>query len=172
MIQNKSDYLRYLEADKKALGKKSLIPFFVGDEIWIFQRLMRKVEYYQNCKGKLFLPYLYFLKFRYRLMSIRLGYSIPVNTCGEGLRIAHIGNIIINNKARLGKNCLIHVGVNIGEYKGKYPEIGDNVYIAPGVKIYGGVKIADGIMIGANAVVNKSFEIPGIKIAGVPAKEI
>lgn len=172
MIQSKEDYKRYLEADKKALSKTALFPFIVGDEIWIFQRLMRKIEYYTNCKGLIFIPYLYFMKFRYRLMSIRLGYSIPINTCGEGLRLAHIGNVIINKKARIGNNCTIHVGVNIGEYKGEYPQIGNNVYIAPGVKIYGGVKIADRIMIGANAVVNKSFETPGIKIAGVPAKVI
>ena len=40
------------------------------------------------------------------------------------------------------------------------------------LKIYGNIRIASGIMIGANAVVNKSFDEENICIAGVPAKKI
>ena len=50
--------------------------------------------------------------------------------------------------------------------------IGENVWIGPGVKIFGKINIADGIMIGANSVVNKSFNEHDITIAGVPAKKI
>ena len=169
MINSYNDYKRFLESDKRALGKKSIFPMPVGDEIWIFQRLMRKIEYIQNSKRKILLPYLYLLKYRYRLMSIRLGFTIPINVFDEGLSIAHIGNIVINNMARIGKNCRIHVGVNIGEYKGKAPLIGDNVYIAPGVKIFGGTQIANNVKIGANAVVNKSFSKEGATIVGIPS---
>lgn len=172
MINSYNDYKRFLESDKRALGKKSIFPMPVGDEIWIFQRLMRKIEYIQNSKRKILLPYLYLLKYRYRLMSIRLGFTIPINVFDEGLSIAHIGNIVINNMAGIGKNCRIHVGVNIGEYKGKAPLIGDNVYIAPGVKIFGGIQIANNVKIGANAVVNKSFSKEGATIVGIPAKEV
>jgi serine O-acetyltransferase len=52
------------------------------------------------------------------------------------------------------------------------PTLGRNVYIAPGAKIYGPVIIADGCAIGANAVVNRSFETPNVSIAGVPARVI
>ena len=51
-------------------------------------------------------------------------------------------------------------------------KIGNNVYIAPGVKILPDAEIADNIRIGANAVVTKSFLEPGITIAGVPAVKI
>ena len=51
-------------------------------------------------------------------------------------------------------------------------ELGNNVYIGPGAKIFGDIKIADGIAIGANSVVNKSFTEPNIGIAGVPAQKI
>ena len=62
-------------------------------------------------------------------------------------------------------------GVNIGiSTDNKTPVIGDCVYIGPGSKLFGGIKIADNIMIGANAVVNKSFEDDSVIIAGVPAK--
>ena len=46
------------------------------------------------------------------------------------------------------------------------------MYIGVGVVIIGDVEIADNIVIGANAVVNKSFSEPGITIAGVPARKI
>lgn len=103
------------------------------------------------------------------------GFEIPLNCFGKGLSIAHLGPIVVNGGAKIGDNCRIHVGVNIGTAAGfadSAPDIGDNVYIAPGVKIYGKIRIADGIAIGANAVVNKSFLTPNISIAGVPAKQI
>lgn len=52
------------------------------------------------------------------------------------------------------------------------PVIGDNVYMCTGAKVVGDVTIADNIIIGANAVVNRTFNEPGITIAGVPAKKI
>lgn len=108
-------------------------------------------------------------------MSIRLGFTIPCNVCGPGLSIAHIGTIVLNESVRIGKNCRIHVCVNIGAAAGRpdeSPIIGDNVYIGPGAKLYGAIQIASDIAIGANAVVNKSFITPGISIAGVPARPI
>jgi serine O-acetyltransferase len=54
----------------------------------------------------------------------------------------------------------------------KAPIIGDNVYIAPGVKIFGDVKIADNCCIGANAVVNKTINEEGVTVAGIPAEKI
>jgi serine O-acetyltransferase len=68
----------------------------------------------------------------------------------------------------------LHVCVNIGASGGNLeaPQIGDNVYIAPGAKIFGDIQIADNIAIGANGVVNKSFTTPNVTIAGVPARVI
>ena len=42
MINSKSDYLRYLEQDKLALGKKYKSPKLVHDEIWRFEILPEK----------------------------------------------------------------------------------------------------------------------------------
>lgn len=50
--------------------------------------------------------------------------------------------------------------------------MGDNVYIGPGAKIFGNVVLGNNMMIGANAVVTKSFPEGYCKIAGVPAKII
>lgn len=176
MITSKKDYLFYLEADRIALDITKKKPSFFGDEIWKFERLLRKVEYYHNCKNVF--PwnfYLLYLEGRLHYYSIFLGFSIETNTFGPGLSIAHIGTIVVSPRARIGKNCRIHSCVNIGTQAGdaeRVPVIGNNVYIGPGVKIFGDIVIADDIAIGANAVVNKSFLEPGISIAGIPAKKI
>ena len=113
-------------------------------------------------------------KYRFHRTSIKLGFLIPLNTFEEGLSIAHYGSIIVNSNARIGKNCRIHEGVNIGANHGNSlaPKIGNNVFIGTGAKILGNIKIGNNISIGANAVVTKSFETDNITIAGVPAHKI
>ena len=174
MIKSKNDYLEYIKLDKEALGIKYKRPKFMKDEIWRFERLLRKTEYFNNCHkigiGKVYSLY---LKTRLNIVSRKLGFTIPINTFGAGLSIAHRGTIVVNQNAKIGKNCRIHVCVNIGANKGGgVPIIGDDVYIGPGAKIFGEIKIANGINIGANAIVNKSFEEPNITIVGVPAKKV
>lgn len=66
----------------------------------------------------------------------------------------------------------IHQGVNIGVGYDGAPRIGNNVWIGPGVKIFGNIEIANECAIGAGAVVNKSFYEKRISIAGVPARKI
>lgn len=175
MIVNRDDYKFYLEADRIALNRHSHSPSYY-DEIWKFQRLLRKAEYLKNTKkGLLGVAYFKVVSFYFHKKALSLGFEIPLNTCGPGLSIAHKGTIVIHPAARIGANCRLHVCVNIGTKAGTsadVPVIGDNVYIGPGAKIYGKIKIADNIAIGANAVVNKSFEQKGITIAGVPSKKI
>lgn len=117
----------------------------------------------------------------FRRQSVRLGFSIPPNTFGPGLAIVHYGPIVVNGNARIGANCRTHVCVTIGgggglvdpqAVCGLAPVLGDNVYIGSGAKIFGPIRIADHCAIGANAVVNSSFEKPGCSIAGVPARVI
>lgn len=175
MIESKQDYKLYLEQDKLALGKEYMRPKFIGDEIWIFQRLMRKTEYYKNCHKTIFSKiYSYFLLFKYHKMRIKLGFSIPLNVFGPGLSIAHRGTIVVNGNSKIGKNCRIQECTTIGATNGneKAPILGDNIFIGSGARIIGNIKIADNIAIGANALVNKSFEEKNITVAGVPAKKI
>ncbi|GGH32361.1 serine acetyltransferase [Sphingobacterium alkalisoli] len=182
MIKSKTDYLEYLERDRKALKvikqnflKQLVVDFFFPNVIYIFQRKLRKVEYYKNTQTNIFrkMIYLYFYR-DYRNYQLKLGFSIPPNTCGPGLSIAHYGTIVINGNAKIGANCRVHIAVNIGATGGtkKAPFIGDNVYIGPGVKIFGDIKIANGTTIGANAVVNRSVLEENTVIVGVPAKKV
>lgn len=175
MIESKQDLLYYLEQDKIALfneGKKR--PDFFKDEIWKFEILLRKNEYCTNCLNKFWhLPYKYWIKWRYHRLSIKLGFSIPINAIGPGLSIAHYGTLVIGY-AKIGKNLRIQECVNIGSTNGlmNAATIGDNVFIGTGAKIIGDIVIADNVAIGANSVVCKSITEPGITVAGVPAKKI
>lgn len=181
MIKSKADYQYYLKRDKIALNIKSntleskVISIISPDLIYTFQKRMRKLEYFTNCKNKgLGKIYIAYLRYKYKKISVKLGFSIPINVFGPGLSIVHYGTIVINRATKIGANCRMHACVNIGASGGipKAPQLGDNIYIAPGAKIYGDITIASNTAIGANAVVNKSFEEENTIIAGVPAKVI
>lgn len=145
------------------------------DTIRQFLYYLRKVEYLSNCQNIPFRKIRRMMAYRkYQKLSRINGFTIPPNTFGPGLSIAHRGTIVVNGSARIGANCRIHVCVNIGtskDHSSSAPTIGDNVYIGPGAKIFGPIEIADDCVIGANAVVNKSCLSKGAKLLGIPAKE-
>lgn len=175
MIESKSDLLYYLQQDKIALfNENKKKPDLFKDEIWKFEILLRKNEYCTNCLRKLWhMPYKYWIKWRFHKLSIKLGFSIPINVIGPGLSIAHYGTIVIGY-AKIGKNLRIQEDVNIGSTNGELnaATIGDNVFIGTGAKVIGDITIADGVAIGANSVVCRSIKESGITVAGVPAKKI
>jgi len=90
---------------------------------------------------------------------------------GEGLRLPHPWNIAIGDKAFIGRNCILYQDIMIGQSKGIYPTIGDNVILYPGVKVVGNVKLGNHVIVGAGSVVTHSFGDNCI-IAGIPAKLI
>jgi serine O-acetyltransferase len=172
MINNKNDLKYYLEQDRIQLNKMRKKPRLVGDEVWRFQILLRKEEYYVNIGNKLLALY---YKVRRHKLGVSLGFTIPINVFGAGLSIAHYGTIIVNKSSKVGVNCRIHACVNIGTQAGvsnKAPTVGDNSYIGPGAKLFGNIILGDNLAIGANAVVNKSFPLGEVTIGGVPAKVI
>lgn len=176
-IHTREELEYYLEADRIALGRKKnkiIHRIFNPDYIFLYQRLLRKAEYFYNNRTKFwFRIYSYLLLYKLKKMSLKLGFSLPLNRIGPGLAIPHVGPIIVNKGAHIGKNCTIHVGVNIGTKAGfanLAPKIGNNVYIGPGAKIFGDIVVADNIAIGANSVVNKSFLSENLAIGGIPAK--
>lgn len=169
MILSKLDLKEYLESDKKSLGRVGKSPT-VSDWIWRFEILLRKYEYYYNTKSLM----RYFYGILFRNVSLRLGFTIPINVCDKGLAIVHYGTIVISDGATIGENCRIHEGVCIGATNGekKAASIGKNVFVATGAKIIGQVNIADNVAIAANAVVVQDIDEPGTTWGGVPAKKI
>lgn len=180
MIDSKHSYRYYLDEDRKALGIKKehrfliLNPFEIDLEIWRFQKALRKCEYLYNVNKRSFYWKMrkYIAAYRFKSLSIKLGFTIPTNCFGPGLRIMHRGTIVVNGQCRIGSNCSINAGVNIGTNAGfidKVPILGNNIYIGPGAKLFDDIFIANGCAIGANAVVNKSFNKEFSVIVGVPA---
>ncbi len=177
MIKSKKDLKYYLERDRTARNiKEGLFKrLFYPDPTWKFQKRLRRLEYYFNKRKGLFQSlYYYYLEYKYKKLSVKLGFSIPKNAFGPGLAIPHYGLIIVNSNAKIGENCRIHAGVNIGASGGVpiAPLIGNNVYLGPGAKVYGDIKIGNNIAIAANAAVGSSFEEENIVIGGIPAKKI
>ena len=178
MITTREELNYFLAQDAIALRcDKKKHPKLFADEVWKFQIALRRTEYYHNLyrvsKKQYILLYAWHW-FWYHKLSVKLGFSIPLNVFGPGLSIAHYGTIVVSNAAKVGKNCRLQEGVNIGATNGseKAPQIGDNVFIGTGAKIIGDICIADDVAIGANAVVVKSITEKGVTYAGVPAKKI
>lgn len=180
MIRSVADKKYFIEADARArqVNTQSLkrnIFQAIKDRIWRFHLLLRNFEYYRNKRKNVFeKAYYHFLRYWFHSLSLRLGFSIPPNVCGPGLFLPHYGTIIINSNVKIGANCLIHASVNIGSTGGSSvaPQIGDNVFIGPGAKIYGEIEIASNCYIGANAVVNKTFAEEYSVLVGLPARAI
>lgn len=177
MISCKQELYEYLREDEIALHlmRKRWVSKLINP-IYKYERALRFDEYCTNCFRHFWqIPFKIFARIRHRNLGIKYGFSIPVNVFGKGLAIVHVGTIVVSDKAQIGDYCRIHVCTNIGSAAGApnaVPHIGNRVYIGPGVKMFGDITIADDIAIGANAVVNKSFETPGITIGGIPAKQI
>jgi serine O-acetyltransferase len=173
VINNYTDLKRFVNADARSRGVEAGFIRFLKDPIARFSLTLRVYEYALNTG--MFKPFRLIITLYFRSISIKLGFSIPPNVFDEGLAIVHYGNIIISPYTKIGKNCRIHVGVNIGgagkfttieEAKNLDPKIGDNCYIGPGVKIYGPIRIGKDCAFGANAVVGKSLMKIILPLAG------
>lgn len=172
-IQSRTGYRHYLQADLSAHGLKRWHWYYRFNHATLhFQRRLRRTEYILNCwHSRVWAPYKLFLRYRLARHGIKLGFSIPPNIFGPGLVLVHTGTIVVSHFARVGANCHLNVDTCIGEIRGKYPVIGDNAYIAIGAKILGGITLGHDVIVGANAVVNKSFG-DGVTLVGVPARSI
>ena len=173
MILSKKDLKEYLDLDANALGYRHNLKHIIAPNvIWEFQKCLRKLEYYTNSMKKYNLPYLLYYRYRFRKLSLKLNFTIPINVFGPGLSIAHYGTIIVSSNAKVGRFCRIHASTNIGASAGRAeaPQIGDNVYIGPGAILFGDIRIANDTTIAANATVNKSCNKSNVILAGTPAK--
>lgn len=186
MIESKRELKYYIECDLKSLGEYPLsfrkkIEGLIIPTRYNLQIKLRKLEYQKgkNKKSLISRVILTIHSKRYEKYCQRLGCEIPVGVFGPGLCINHTEGVVVTGNARIGSNCRINAGVNIGEF-GRFntpehstnaPVIGNNVYIGPGAKLFGAIRIGDNVAIGANAVVNK--DVPsGATVVGIPGRNI
>ncbi len=179
MITNKEDYLKYLREDRIANGYikgsflNELLFYSEHPRIMKYLRTLRKVEYLTNINKGPIQKILYIITSQqYSRLCYKLGIWIPVNSVGYGLKMYHIGDTGIGFQTKLGNYCTLQKGVMIGAAaSGKGPMVGDDVYFAPGVKVFGDIKIGNNVIIAPNSVVIK--DIPdNCVVSGVPAKII
>ncbi|MBP5666730.1 MAG: serine acetyltransferase [Salinivirgaceae bacterium] len=173
MIDSKKAYKEYIRLDTMAYQLKKVTPYaYFRCDCLRYQLRLRKIEYLYNVHRNNPFCALYraFLEVINHRLSVRLGLTLFKNVCGPGLCIVHHGTVVISENARIGRFCRIHPGTCIGDYNGA-PTIGDNVYIGPGAKLFGDIHIGNNVAIGANAVVNQSFE-GNQTIGGIPARKL
>lgn len=104
--------------------------------------------------------------YMFRKYGLLLGFSIGPDVFDYGLRLTHYGTIIVGTNNTIGKFALIQPCTCI---EGQADKIGDNFYLSTGARVVKKIKVADNVIVGANAVLNKSVEIPNVMLAGIPA---
>lgn len=159
---NKEELQRLINCDKKRYNitsktKRKELKSIHGYQ---FISTLRKVKFYKEKGSKI-----RFIIYRIKLDKLekKFGYQISYSTdIGPGLYIGHFGQIIINWKAKIGKNVNISPGVTIGQTnrgnnKG-VPKIGNQVWIGTNAVIVGDIIIGDDVLIAPNSYVN--FDVP------------
>lgn len=103
------------------------------------------------------------------LVKMLWGIELPrAARIGSGLYIGHFGGVTVSSEAVIGRNCNLSqnttIGVSgFGERAG-VPVIGDNVYIAPGARLFGKITVGNNVKIGANAVIGNDVPDNGIAV--------
>ncbi|OGR07510.1 MAG: hypothetical protein A2511_12265 [Deltaproteobacteria bacterium RIFOXYD12_FULL_50_9] len=103
------------------------------------------------------------------------------SSIGQSTILYGNGGLTIGNQVMIAGQCFIvasshnfknpDVPIKHHGFTARGITIGDNVWIGAGAKILDGVTIGNGAIIGANAVVHRSVA-PGIRVGGVPAREL
>ncbi|MEK7693480.1 MAG: hypothetical protein AAB349_04745 [Chloroflexota bacterium] len=108
------------------------------------------------------------------IFRVSIGNRVEI---GPGLMMTH-GNVIIDGRTSIGKNCQINPWVTIGLSNSKKlgfsvegPTIGDHVHIGTGAKVLGPITVGDHVRIGANAVVVHDVP-PNVTVVGAPARVV
>lgn len=177
MIDSKNKIKQILREEKQfyALPKcwRFLAVLGVSEHsiIWRYQSYLRKWEYHLNLHHRI---RTWFYKYKTTKLGNKHHIFISPNCIDEGLKIFHLGNIMINGKAKIGKNFGVHIGVSIVATNGidKAAVIGDNCRIGVGAILVGGISLGNNIVVGAGSIVTKSFNVNHVTLAGVPAKVI
>lgn len=181
MIVTRKDLIRFLKEERVLYTSNSNIRKIFdyitqkpNIKIRKYIKYLRVSEYfYNNIKNPIkFLLYLFYRR-KKNILGTKLGIEIAENCFDLGLHIYHAGNIVVHNKAQIGKNCILHGSNCIGNsgISEEAPIIGDNVRLGVGSKIIGNIELADGIIVGAGAVVVNSFSKKNSILVGVPAKD-
>ena len=175
-INSKNDLKNWIEYERKKYGGHQVVirevfPISESDVLRKHQVLLRKTEYHTNCGHKV---RTLICKLRLNRIQNKYALHIPINTCGRGLKIMHIGPVLMNGRVTVGKDCSFHINTALvaGGTSDDVPYLEDGVVVGIGAVVLGNVHVARNVAIGANAVVNKNVADENIAVAGVPAHKV
>lgn len=178
MIKTKKDLKDTLAYEKKRYGKIPKMWYLFSalninemSIIWKYQRRLRIWEYHLNNKHRIRSN---LLQIKTRSLGRKYGLSMSPNIFDRGLKIMHLGSILINNRSSVGKNCVLHINTALVSTNGedKAPILGDDCILGIGSVLIGNIVLGNEVVVGAGSIVTRSFEENHITIAGVPAKII
>ena len=111
-LKSFKDLRLFIYSDKKAQGGGNSIKKFFFSPVFRFTVLLRCNEFLVNNNFPLILQV--FWRLWYKRLGVKLSFSIPMNVFDSGLGIVHYGLLVVSPDARIGANCRVHAGVNIG----------------------------------------------------------
>jgi serine O-acetyltransferase len=173
-LKTKEQLRQWLACDKARYGKIGRLEYLLQCSersiLYRHQVLLRKTEYLFNNHRRIWRLY----ALRLQRKQNRYALHIPLNTCGKGLYVVHVGPVLFNSAAEVGEYCTFHMntGLVAGGTNNDAPVLEDHVILGIGSVVLGNTHIASGVAVGANAVVNRDVLEPNITVAGVPAKKI
>lgn len=170
----KEDKIIYfgLEKKKRIFHKITSKDFYLTGKYIIYAR---KAGYFKENSKKFINKILcvYYMRKKNKL-GLKLNIDLAPSFFGRRIIIWH-RNIFVNYYAKIGNDCQFHGNNCLGSKNkdGKdAPILEDGVDVGIGANVIGNITLAKEIIIGANALVNKSYSRPKITLVGVPAKEL
>lgn len=103
--------------------------------------------------------------------KLKLKYMVDIglNTVvGRHFRTEHFIGMVLGDGVKIGDNCTIYQNVTLGQRKGKYPTLGNNVTVYPNAVVLGDILVDDGAVVLAGSVVIKDVCKNGM-VGGNPA---
>lgn len=158
-----------LEKDIHRFGSKNKLKLFITNPMFrliVLFRLNQKISKW----NPFFIP----LRIWFKNLSQKYGIQIPIRTkLGGGFHLNHYGGIVLNQGAKLGENCNVSEGVNIGNVsRGKlkgYPTIGNKDWIGANSVVVGNIEIGDDVLIAPLTYVNCDIPSNAV-VSGNPCK--
>jgi serine O-acetyltransferase len=148
-------------------SKKLLLLSFVKYRGFRFILILRLAKYFRKTP---LLNILFLLLYKF----FKIIYTSDINfksEIGPGFRIHHVFGTTWGKDVKIGANVTVVHNVTIAGKNGKWPIIGDSVYLGSGCCILGGINIGNHVIVGANCVVTKNMPNHAI-VVGNPAKII
>lgn len=133
-----------------------------------YLKAMRKYSYYKNCNGIVNRILRIWYGRRFRILGLKLGYSIGEDVFGYGLVLPHYGTIVVGGNNSVGNYATLHTSTCIVDSNSI---IGDSFDFAAGSIISKHVTIGDSVSTCANTTITTDIPSNSL-VAGSPAKVV